>query len=124
MILGTTLAAPVRFGSRVMGVRRLGDIEETRLQIEDRASARALDYLVAERQSSRQEQIQRMALEAATKAAESAQVTQSAILAAGSVAQARTSKNLTILGISAVAGFLLLKFITRPSSRSTEEAPA
>jgi len=121
VILGTTRTNPLRAGMQVMPVRRLGDIEETRLQIEDRASARALDYLISERQSNRQEQTQRMALDAATKAAEGAQITQSAILATGSMAQARTSKNLTVLGIVAVLGFLTLKFVTRPKREQNEE---
>ncbi len=112
MIRGTTMApAWPALMSRAAPVARygMGDIEETRLLIEERRGARAFELMVAERQAARQEKIQGMALDAARVAQDKASEAQLQILFAGQVGAQQQTKSLTLVAVSGLVLFVLFK---------------
>jgi hypothetical protein len=112
---GTAIYAPPPLRGHVMPHYRLGDLQERQIESDERRQARALDYLISERQTARQESVQKMALEAAQKAATSAQDASFAITIAASESQRRLGWTLLLYG---VAGLGLVAFL-----KSRKQAP-
>lgn len=109
---GTLVIPPlIQAGQNVLPLRRLGDLEETRLLIADRNRARAIDLLVAQSQSERQDRQQAQAIAATQEAARQAAETTGRILEAGQIAQAQSVRSFRSIGVTAIAVFALVAIV-------------
>lgn len=120
---GTLVIPPlIQAGQNVLPLRRLGDLEETRLLIADRNRARAIDLLVAQSQSERQDRQQAQAIAATQEAARQAAETTGKILEAGQIAQAQSVRSFRSIGVAAIAVFALVAIVR--AFRPQKEAAA
>lgn len=112
MILGTTLQAAWDFPIRgqVMNRYRLGDLQERQVEADERRQGRAMEFLISERQTARQENVQKMALEAAQKAADASSAAQLSLLITSQESQRQLVNGLLVFGIAGFALYGVMKW--------------
>lgn len=112
MLLGTTIQTSWDFPIRgqVMNRYRLGDLQERQVEADERRQTRAMEFLISERQTARQENVQKMALEAAQKAADASSAAQLSLLITSQESQRQLVNGLLVFGIAGFALYGVMKW--------------
>lgn len=117
MILGTTIQPSWAFPMRgqVMNRYALADLQERQIEADERRQTRAMEFLLSERQTARQENVQKMALEAAQKAADASSAAQLSLIISSQESQRRLVGGLLVYGIAGFALYGVMKWRREPA---------